>query len=263
MTAHRRVAGVLTSLVLILAIWWLAVLLWAPRPVILPSPARVLAVLWTTIPTWGFAVDLLTSLRELVLGFALGSLAGLLTGLLIARLRAVREVAGPIVEALRFVVPFSLVPLVLVWFGVSLAGKVFVVAYACYFVMVVNTTAAVGNVDPLLLKAGAMLGLRGPRLAWRVILPAALPRILVGLQAALGFGWVSVIAAEYVGANAGIGYFITNAQSGLETDKVMAGMVVIGVIGSACARRPCCRASRAGRVSAARGLNGARRHPGP
>ena len=230
----RRALGTVISLGLILAVWWLAVTALHTRPVILPGPDRVFTQLVRLIPTAEFATDLLTSLQELVAGFVLGSAAGIATGLAIARIRLVKDVAGPIVEALRFVVPFSLVPLVLVWFGVSLVGKVFIVAYACYFVMVVNTAAAVANIDPLLLKAASMVGLRGPALAWRVILPAALPRILIGLQAALAFGWVSVIAAEYVGATAGIGYLITNAQSGLETDKVMAGMVVIGVIGSAC-----------------------------
>lgn len=230
----RSPLGIVVSLTGILVLWWLSVLLFHPRPVILPGPDRVLAELWAIIPTVSFATDLLTSLRELVLGFAIGSSAGLVTGLLIARNKSIRVVVGPILDGLRFVVPFSLVPLVVVWFGISLTGKVFVVAYACYFVVVVNTAAAINNIDPLLLKAAAMLGLRGSRLAWQVILPAALPRILVGLQAALGFGWVSVIAAEYVGANAGIGYYITNAQSGLETDKVLAGMVIIGVIGSCC-----------------------------
>lgn len=114
----------------------------------------------------------------------------------------------------------------------SSIGKVFVVAYACYFVVAINTASAIAEIDPLVLKAASMLGITGWHSLVQVVLPAALPRILTGLQVALAAAWVSVVAAEYVGASAGLGYLITNAQSGLETAKVLAGMIVIGAVGS-------------------------------
>lgn len=202
------------------------------RPVILPAPAAVWHELRALLVSADFADDVTTSLGELAGGFALGTLGGLATGIVLARHRRLAAYVEPVVEAARFIIPFSLVPLVVVWFGVSPVGKVFVVAYACFFVTALNTEAAVANVDPLLLKAAAALGYHGPALLLRVVLPAALPRILTGLQLALAYGWVSVVAAEYTGAQAGLGYFITNAQSGLETAKVIAGMAVIGTIGS-------------------------------
>jgi NitT/TauT family transport system permease protein len=175
--------------------------------------------------------DVTTSVEELFWGFLTGTLAGLASGAAMARSRSLRALLDPIVEGFRFIVPFSLVPLVVVWFGVSAAGKIFVVSYACYFVVTINTAAAIQDVDPLVLKAARMLGVSGWRLLLSVVIPAALPRILTGLQVALAYAWVSVIAAEYVGSNAGLGYLITNAQSGLETANVMAGMVVIGALG--------------------------------
>lgn len=216
---------------ILLAVWGGTLALFQIRPVILPAPAAVGRALVDMAVSGTLGQDVLTSLAELGWGFLLGAAAGLLSGAAIARSRRLRAFLDPMIETFRFIVPFSLVPLVVVWFGVSALGKVFVVAYACYFVVTINTAAAVQGIDPLVLKAARMLGITGGRLLLGVVLPAALPRILTGLQVALAYAWVSVIAAEYVGATSGLGYLITNAQSGLETAKVMAGMVVIGALG--------------------------------
>lgn len=229
-------ASALVGFAILLAVWWAASAMFVVRAVILPSPAAVFQALADMILSGSLAEDIETSLVELLWGFLIGALAGLVTGVAIARSRELQAFAEPILETFRFIVPFSLVPLVIVWFGVTLTGKVLVVAYACYFVMVVNTEAAIRGVDPLIMKAAAILGLTGWRLLLTVVLPAALPRVLTGLQVALAYAWVSVIAAEYVGANAGLGYLITNAQSGLETAKMMAGMIVIGGLGLAFSR---------------------------
>ena len=222
----------LSSFAGLLILWWLVCSVFAVRPVILAAPPEVWRALVAMALSGELSRDLMTSARELVGGFAIGTALGILTGIALAQSRSLQGFLEPLVESFRFVVPFSLVPLVVVWFGVSVWGKIFVVAYACFFVVAINTANAVENIDPLLLKAARMLGVSGTRLLVDVVLPAALPRILTGLQLALAYGWVSVIAAEYVGASAGIGYFITNAQSGLETGKVIAGMVVIGTVGS-------------------------------
>lgn len=224
-------ASAILGFAILLSIWWSAAALLHVRAVILPAPLAVWQALMHMGIDGSLGQDVLTSLIELFWGFLIGALAGLASGVAIACSRGLRAFLEPIVETFRFIVPFSLVPLVVVWFGVSITGKIFVVAYACYFVVTVNTAAAVSGVDPLLLKAAAMLGIAGWRRLLTVMLPAALPRILTGFQVALAYAWVSVIAAEYIGAESGLGYLITNAQSGLETAKVMAGMVVIGVLG--------------------------------
>ena len=108
----------------------------------------------------------------------------------------------------------------------------FIVWYATFFVVIINTFNGMTNVDPQLLRAGRMIGISPRTLTWKVTLPAALPRILAGAQVAISIAWISVIAAEYIGASSGLGYLITNAQDALATDTVLAVMVVIGVIGS-------------------------------
>ena len=224
-------ASAILGFLMLLAIWWAATALLQLRPVILPSPVTVGQKFLEMAASGTLTTDILVSLRELLWGFLIGCAAGLLSGIVLADSGWLSGFLEPIVETFRFVIPFSLVPLVVVWFGVSVIGKIFVVAYACYFVMAINTASAIKGIDPLVLKAARMLGVSGWQLRVRVILPAALPRILTGLQLALAYAWVSVIAAEYVGASAGLGYLITNAEAGLETARVMAGMVVIGFLG--------------------------------
>ncbi|MGN6766637.1 MAG: ABC transporter permease [Rhizobiaceae bacterium] len=226
-------ASALLGFVILVAIWWGTTAIFDTRPVILPSPPAVGRSLAEMVSTGSLGIDVTTSLTELFWGFLIGTALGLATGFALARSAALGAFLDPIVESFRFILPFSMVPLLVVWFGVSIIGKIFVVAYACYFVVAINTAAAIASVDPLTLKAARMLGISGSRMLLRVVLPAALPRILTGLQVAIAYAWVSVIAAEYIGAQAGLGYMITNAQAGLETDKVIAGMVVIGVIGLA------------------------------
>jgi NitT/TauT family transport system permease protein len=218
--------------VMLVGAWWGAVVLFDMRPVILPSPLAVGHELLRLFASPDFARDVSTSLVEVAWGYALGAVTGIASGAAIAQFRSVRNFLEPQIELFRFVIPFSLVPLVVVWFGVSSIGKIFVVWYACYFVIAINTAAGIANVDPLILKAGRMVGVTGAKLTLQVVLPAALPRVMTGLQLALASAWISVIAAEYVGAQAGLGYFITNAQLGLETTKVLAGMIVIGAIGA-------------------------------
>jgi ABC-type nitrate/sulfonate/bicarbonate transport system permease component len=224
-------ASTVLGFVILVCVWWGVSAAFHLRPVILPSPVSVWRALVEMAGDGSLTDDILTSLGELAGGFALGSVLGLGSGVALARWVRVGAFLDPIIETFRFIVPFSLVPLVVVWFGVSPAGKVFVVAYAAYFVVAINTAAAIQGIDPLVLKAARMLNLGPVRTLVQVVLPAALPRILTGLQVGLAYAWVSVVAAEYVGAQAGLGYLITNAQSGLETDKVLAGMVVIGVLG--------------------------------
>ncbi|MBN8890548.1 MAG: hypothetical protein BGP12_22715 [Rhodospirillales bacterium 70-18] len=225
------IASAALGFAILVALWWSTSALFHVRAVILPSPPAVWQALLEMAEAGSLRQDVLTSLSELAWGFLIGASAGLLAGVALARSRALGAFLEPLIETFRFIVPFSLVPLVVVWFGVSIAGKIFVVGYACVFVVAINTAAAIQGIDPLVLKAADMLGVRGWRLLLQVVVPAALPRILTGLQLALAYAWVSVIAAEYVGSSAGLGYLITNAQSGLETAKVMAGMVVIGILG--------------------------------
>lgn len=220
------------GLVIALAVWWGAVKTFHTRAIILPAPQAVAEQIYRLWASGELLSDLETSLVEFLIGFVPGVALGVAMGAAMARSVTVSRFLSAPVEIFRVIIPFSLVPLVVVWFGIGIFGKVFVVWYATIFVIIINTYNGMRNVDPQLLRVGKMLGYSAHAITWRIVLPSALPRVLAGIQVAVSLAWVSVIAAEYIGANSGLGYLITTAQQNLATATVMAGMVVIGGVGA-------------------------------
>lgn len=230
--ARRRVGLGVLGIVLLVAIWQATVSAYGLSAVVLPSPWSVLRELGDLVGTGAFWHDLGVSLLEFGCGYVVGVVLGTALGLAMAESPALRMTVHPVVESLRFVVPFAWIPLVVLWFGTSLLGKVVLVAYAVFFVMVVSTLAAVRRVDPTLTRAATMLGMGRRERVLRVHLRAAAPSVASACRASAALGWIAVVAAEYVGSSAGIGFLIINAQTSLQTDVVIAGMVVIGVVGA-------------------------------
>ena len=218
--------------VVLIIIWSILTDTGTVSKILLPSPQSVGSELFHLFQIGSFATDIMTSLEEFGLGFFLGVALGLTVGVAVSQSRRARVLIMPSVQLLRFVVPFSLIPLATAWFGFSIYGKVFIVAWAVTFVMVVATYGAIDNLDPLIRKAGRMMGFHGFALAVRIILPGAAGDILSGVRVAIGIGWISVIAAEYLGSTAGLGWLITNAQANLDSKEILAGMAVIGVLGA-------------------------------
>lgn len=230
---RNRVLLSLTGVLLVGVVWELVVVLYELPVVVLPSPWIVIAAVGELVRTYAFWRDVGVSCFEFVAGYAVGVGLGVGVGVLMGESRYFRMTATPVIEALRFIVPFAWIPLTVLWFGTSYVGKVVLVAYAVFFVMTVSTTRSVLNVEPTLTRVGTMLGMGRVRLALQVHLRASAPGIASAARAAAAVGWIAVVAAEYVGASAGLGVLITNAATSLQTRIVLAGMIVIGLIGAA------------------------------
>ena len=229
---RNRVLLPALGVLVVLAVWEATVVIYKLPPIVLPSPWAVAATLSGLVGTYAFWRDVAVSLYEFVAGYAIGIVLGVAVGLLIGEWRAFRLTATPIVESLRFIVPFAWIPLTILWFGTSFTGKIVLVAYAVFFVMVVSTARAIAHVEPTLTRVGTMLGMGPWRLALQVHLRAAAPTLASAARAAAAIGWIAVVAAEYIGASAGLGLMITNAATSLATPVVIAGMIVIGLIGA-------------------------------
>ena len=229
---NRLVLPTLGAIVL-LAAWQATVTLYSLPIVVLPPPWQVATTLVDLFGTATFWRSVGVSLYEFAGGYVAGVLLGVVVGLAMGESRTIRAVATPVVESLRFIVPFAWIPLTVLWFGTSLVGKIVLVAYAVFFVMTVATLRAVQNVEPTLTRVATMLGMARWQRAVRVHLRAAAPSIASGARAAAALGWIAVVAAEYIGSSAGLGFMITNAAMSLATGVVIAGMIVIGLIGAA------------------------------
>jgi taurine transport system permease protein len=229
---RRREAGPVVSVgvvVGVLALWWVATTGTGLIPrLYFPAPESVWSAL-VTLNTQLLADAGATLLRVLVSWFG-GSALGVTVGLLMARTRWVMFALNPLIEAVRPVPPVALIPFVILWFGIGDDGKIFLGALACFMVMVINTTVAVTNVPPVYLQAARSLGASTNDVYRRVVLPAIVPEILSGFRIGSALAFAVIVAAEFLGAEAGIGRLIMQASRTLNTPVVLLGTVVIAVM---------------------------------
>lgn len=221
----------LVGLFLVLVVWEGIVLVANPLPVILPSPANVAGRLVALLSTPVVWADLGISTGRVLAGFILGALSGVFIAVVLAMNPFVNRSLRYLLISMRFVIPFAWVPIAAFWFGLSETGKVFITWYASFFVIVFQARAGIAAVPDLYVKVAHTFGLSPRRILWQITLPAAWPSLVVGMRLGLSFSWVAILAAEMVNANSGIGYFINYSGQFLATNDVMAGMIIIGVLG--------------------------------
>jgi len=215
-----------------LVLAWQIASMAAANATLVPPPAMVGRALLEMMRS-ELAQDVGASLVHLGLGYGLGALTGLLLALLAARFQRFEAVVDPAVEFLRPISAIAWIPIAILLFGVGEGVPVFLIFYASLFPIFVSTLDGIRRVDPALVNAARMLGASGRMVVTHVIFPAALPNVLAGARLSLGVGWMAMVAGELVGADAGLGWRIMWHQEFFAMDRVMAVMVVIGVLGYA------------------------------
>ena len=175
---------------------------------------------------------IIASLFRVSWGFALAVLVGIPFGLLLGWYGRAFQAFNPMIQMFRPISPIAWIPVAILWFGVTDAAPVFLIFLASVFPITVSATAAVQNMQPVYLRAAQNFGLSKGELFRQVIFRASLPQIITGVRIALGIAWLVVVAAEMIAVNSGLGYLIIDARNaGKRYDLVVAGMVMIGVIG--------------------------------
>ncbi len=198
---------------------------------VLPAPWDVLraaAALATSGELW---THVQVSAGRALLGLAIGGGLGLLLGLLTGSVRTAETLLDSTIQMVRNIPALALIPLVILWFGIDEAAKLFLISVAVFFPIYLNTFHGIRNVDPGLIEMGRTYGLSRWGLYTRIILPGALSSILVGLRFSLGLMWVILIVAETISAQAGIGYLTMNAREFLQTDVVLVGILLYALLG--------------------------------
>lgn len=217
----------------VLAAWELAARLGLANTLLFPPPSSALADLMV-ITVSGYLWKALTaSLFRVVCGFAIAVVVGSVLGMAMARVRLVNDIFDPMVELLRPISPLALFPLAILWFGIDDASKIFLIALASSFPVILNTYAGARSIDTNLVRAARSLGATEFEIFKGVVLPASLPHIFTGIRLAWGISLIVIIAAEMIGATVGMGYMILEAQQTFRTERVLAGIFVIGIIGFA------------------------------
>lgn len=215
---------------LLLALWHYSVV-WSGTKVF-PSPREVLNGMEDLLRhhvLWGDIVD---SLRRVAAGFGAAVVLGVPLGLTLGWYPAANHVVNPVMQLLRPISPIAWIPVAIIFFGVGDGAAVFLIFLGAFFPIVVACISGVSNVPSVFRRAGRNFGLTAPQLLARVLLPAALPQILIGLRIALGIAWLVVVAAEMIAVDSGLGYLVIDSRnSGKRYDLVIAAILMIGVIG--------------------------------
>jgi sulfonate transport system permease protein len=198
---------------------------------VLPAPDAVAQAFWSLLVSGELWHHVAVSSGRALAGLALGGGLGLLLGLLTGTFRTAETLLDTSLQMLRNIPALALIPLVILWFGIDETAKLFLVAVGVFFPIYLNTFHGIRTVDPGLIEMARSYGLSGGALYRQVILPGALPSILVGLRFALGLMWVLLIVAETISAQAGIGYMTMNAREFLQTDVVLVGILLYALLG--------------------------------
>ena len=217
--------------IFLIAIWQLLSMTGILETRVLPAPTAVVVAFWDLLVSGELWKHVKVSAGRALIGLLIGGGLGLFLGLLNGSSKIASTLLDTTLQMIRNIPALALIPLVILWFGIDETSKLFLVAIGVFFPIYINTYHGIRSVDPQLIEMGKSYGLSRWQLYKEIILPGALPSILVGLRFALGLVWVLLIVAETISAQAGIGYMTMNAREFLQTDVVLVGILLYALLG--------------------------------
>lgn len=214
----------------LIAVWWIGVV--QTESVIFPTPLQVVTGAMELIEDGTLWEHISSSLLRVGAGFLLAVLTAIPLGLWMGRVDGAYATLNPIFQIMRPISPIAWIPLAILWFGVGNASPIFLIFIAAVFPLIVQTAAGVHTIEPRYLNAAENFGVSRYKLYRQVVIPAVLPDLIVGMRISLGVAWLVVVAAEMIALRSGLGYMIMDSRNaGNRYDLVIAGMIIIGVIG--------------------------------
>jgi len=226
----RRFGLVLVSLTLGLAAWE-AVSLWVFGPFLIPPPQMVVRAFIPMSASGELLHDAVMSLSRVFVGYAAGGVTALFLGLLMGRIRLLNDLADPILDFMRFLSPTAMIPIAVVWFGIGELAKYALVFWATIFIVLISTVAGVVRTPRIRQNAALCLGASEAQIFRLIVLPSAVPHIVVGLRLALASAFVSIIPAELLAADSGLGFLLQQSSLLQQTDRIFVALVMICTIG--------------------------------
>jgi NitT/TauT family transport system permease protein len=230
MSRARQVLPPVALIALLIAFWWGGVV--ATGSAIFPTPWQVVTGTVELIRDGTLWEHIGASLLRVSTGFLLAVALGVPLGLWMGWVRGAFDTLNPIFQILRPISPIAWIPIAILWFGVGNASPIYLIFISSVFPMVVQTTAGVHAIERRYLRAAENFGVSRYTLFSQVVIPAVLPQIIVGMRIGLGVAWLVVVAAEMIALRSGLGYLIIDSRNaGNRYDLVIAGMIIIGLIG--------------------------------
>jgi len=230
MIAAKQVLPATAVIALIIGVWWAVVVMTAS--VVFPTPLQVVTGTIELVRDGTLWEHIGASLFRVGSGFGLAVIVAVPLGLWMGWVRGAYVTFNPLFQMLRPISPIAWIPIAILWFGVGNLSPIFLIFISSVFPMVVQTTAGVHTIEKRYLRAAANFGVSRATLFRQVVIPAVLPQIIVGMRIGLGVAWLVVVAAEMIALRSGLGYLIIDSRNaGNRYDLVIAGMIIIGLIG--------------------------------
>jgi NitT/TauT family transport system permease protein len=230
MNRMRQSLPGIVIILLLLGVWWLTVI--ATRSVIFPTPWQVVTGTLELVRDGTLWQHIAASLGRVAAGFLLAVAVGVPLGLWMGWKRGAHDALNPLFQILRPISPIAWIPIAILWFGVGNASPIYLIFISSVFPLVLQTVAGVHTIEKRYLRAADNFGVSRYRLFSQVVIPAVLPQVIVGMRVGLGVAWLVVVAAEMIALRSGLGYLIIDSRNaGNRYDLVIAGMIIIGLIG--------------------------------
>ena len=205
---------------------------------LLPSPVKILLGLKDLMvigmpPGHLLYYHVLYSLYRVALGFAFAALLGIPLGLLMGGSPRLRRIINPVIELVRPIPPLAWIPIAILWFGIGMKSAAFIIFLGAFFPILLNTVSGVVSINPIYFEVARTLNAKQKDIFFKVLLPGSIPSIFVGMRIGVGIGWMTLVAAEFTGVKSGygLGYMIMTARDIQRPDEILAGMLIIGLIG--------------------------------
>ena len=228
---RARTALLATTSLLIAFIIWQLLSTFVFNPFLIPPP---LVVLETAIPmllSGEIITDVSISMVRVLVGFVTGSAAAIVLGVLLGRIRMLHDLFDPIMELLRFLSPTAMIPIAVIWFGIGEMSKYFLIFWGTFFIVLINTVAGVWRAPIARQRAAECLGANQLQIFVLVVIPSAAPYIVTGMRVAMASSFMSIIPAEILAADSGIGYLLQKSSMLLQTNRIFVALLTICVLG--------------------------------
>jgi ABC-type nitrate/sulfonate/bicarbonate transport system permease component len=232
---HRSLGLTILSLIFGFAGWQL-LSTFVFSPFLVPPPVRVIRTAIPMILSGEILHDVIISMSRVFVGFITGSIAAILLGVILGRISTLHDLVDPIVELLRYLSPTAMIPIAVIWFGIGEMSKYFLIFWGTFFIMLVNTIAGVMRTPVARQRAAQCLGASQLEIFAYIVVPSAVPYIITGMRVAMASAFMSIIPAEILAADSGIGYLLQNSSMLLQTDRIFVALLTISVLGFLCDR---------------------------
>ncbi len=219
--------------VLIACLVWQLLSTYVFNAFLIPPPLEVARAAIPMLLSGEIFDDVAISMSRIVVGFVVGSLFGIVVGVLLGRIRLVHDVLDPIFELLRYLSPTAMIPIAVIWFGIGELSKYFLIFWGTFFIVLINTTAGVLRAPVARQRAAECLGASQFQIFALVIVPSAVPYIVTGMRIAMASSFMSIIPAEILAADSGIGYLLQKSSMLLQTNRIFVALLTICMLGFA------------------------------